>query len=139
MGGIARIDKLVGSNRAAQVIAAPRGDVQGAEDFFILNVASGWRQFLRPKAQLAQFTRGRFLFELVVVRVDHAPGAAEQRRFLDSAIGYLHRADRAIFITHWKTSFASRRHVINLSRRQIVYVRRRPPRQAMAFLGLLLV
>ena len=57
------------------MIAAARGDVQGAEDFFILDVAARRRQFLRAETQLADFARDGIGLQLAVVFIDDALAA----------------------------------------------------------------
>ena len=68
--GILAIGKLLGCQIAAKMIAAPRGDVNGAPDLLILNVTPRERKDLSSKPQLAEFTRNGIVRELLVMGLD---------------------------------------------------------------------
>ncbi len=55
---------------AAEMVTASGRDMDGAADFFILNVAAGERQNLRAKPELTQLTRDRIAGQLFIVGFD---------------------------------------------------------------------
>ena len=67
--GILGPGKFVGSQVAAEVVAAAGGDMHGSEDFLVLNVSTGHRQHLRAKAKFAKFASDRVIGQLGIVLV----------------------------------------------------------------------
>ena len=57
VGGVFRVGEFVRGKVAAEVIAATGGDVEGAEDFLVLDVAAGDGQLLGAEAEFAQLAR----------------------------------------------------------------------------------
>ncbi len=62
VGGIFPVDKVLWQNVTPQMVTATSGEVECAQNFLILDICAGERQDLRTKAQLAQITDGRILF-----------------------------------------------------------------------------
>lgn len=55
VGRVRTLHKQIWRNASAEMIASACCDVQGAEDFFVLNILSAGRQLLRPEPEFAQF------------------------------------------------------------------------------------
>ena len=77
--GVFGVGKFIRRQMAAQMVAAAGGDVQRAEDFFVLNVAARRRQFLGAKSQFAEFAGDGIGLEFAVVLVDDALAALAAR------------------------------------------------------------
>ena len=94
MSGVLGPSKFVGSQVAAEVVAAAGGDMHGSEDFLVLNVSTGHRQHLRAKAKFAKFASDRVVGQLGIVRVEGSPVAADQCGACDAAAGDFLQAKR---------------------------------------------
>ncbi len=55
VGRVRTLHKQIWRNASSEMIASACCDVQGAEDFFVLNIFPAGRQLLRPEPEFAQF------------------------------------------------------------------------------------
>ena len=104
------------------MVAAAGGDVEGAEDFFVLNVAARDGQLLRAEAKLAKFAGDGIGIELALVRVYRRLVAMEERDALDAPAGHLHKADGAVLVFHRELAFRAGRDIVNFARWEIRHI-----------------
>ena len=137
MRGVEVLCKLIGCERAAQMIAAPCSHMDGPPDFLILDVAARNGEDLCSEAQFADFARHRVGDEFLIMGFDDRDVAAEEFGFLDSAVGDVHEADRSVFVAHGEFARSSGGHIINLASREVGDIRFVASAEAVALLCLL--
>ena len=135
--GIEVLGKLIGCERAAQMIAPPCCHMDCSPDFFVLNVTARDRENLCSEAQLAEFARHWVGDEFLIMGFHERVVAAEEFGFLDAAAGDMHEADRAVFVAHGKFARSPGGHIINLASREVGDIRFVTPAEAVALLCLL--
>ena len=119
------------------MVAPASGHVQGAEDFFILNVAAGHRQFLCAETKFTQFAGDRVTRQFRVMLVNDCLLAAEEGGVDDfSALDCL-QAKRAVGVLHDESALASSRDEVHFAGREVSHVWLVDETDAMAFLRLL--
>ena len=74
--GVHIAGKAVGREAAAEMVAASRGNVEGAADLFVLNVPARDRKHLCAEAE---FAGDRITFQLAIVRLEGRGVAFDQR------------------------------------------------------------
>ena len=119
------------------MIAAPRGDVNGSPNLFILNVTPRERKNLSAEPQFAKLAGNGIVGELLVMGGDSFGVPLGEFGLLDAAAGDTHEANRAVLVFHRKCAVGAGRDEIDLARRQISDVGIVSETQPMALLSFL--
>ena len=106
MSSIVGLGELVRGQVAAEMVATAGGHVQGAEDFFVLNVASRDWQFLRAEAKFAKFSGHRVALEFSVMGVDRRLLAIKKFGIYNFSTLDGLKSKSAIRVLHDETTFA---------------------------------
>src|SRR4030088_3403473 len=103
---------------ASQMVAATGRNVHGSQNFLVLNIASGDRQKLSPKAQFPEFTSRWVFLNFFLMRFDRKQIPLQKLGFNNSSPFDRHQTDRAIFKFERESSGSTCWNIINLAGRQ---------------------
>lgn len=136
MSGVFLIGKEIGGQSSTKMITSARGDMHGAEDFFVLNIASRNGEFLGAETEFAEFTGDGIGGEFGVMFGDGERISAEEGGLADATIGNGHDGNRAVLIFVRKGAIGGRGDVVDFARGKVGDIWATAT-EAVAFLGFL--
>ena len=101
------------------MITSASSDMHRAEDFFVLNVASGNGEFLGAESEFAEFTSDGIGGEFRVMGSDGGRISAEQGGLADAAFGNGHESNCAVFVFVRKGAICGIRDVVDFARGKV--------------------